>query len=348
VNKVNSNTEWGQLKEIILGTELNAQIPRIKNIDIHSVDYANYENVDSLPFGSYPKNVLEETKEDLEEFKCHLEKLGIKVFRPSPKNQNKVFSTPDWESDGYYNYCPRDSALIIDDQIIETPMPLRSRYFENLAYKKIFKNYFLNGSKWISAPKPELLTELYDRSDLSKPTLTNHEIAFDAANVIKCGKDLFYLVSNSGNELGAVWLQRLLGEKYKIHVLKNIYAYVHLDTTIMPLCPGTVLLNSSRVNDNNLPIFFKKWKKIYFNNPIETKFYENWAPASPWLGMNVLSIDENTVAVEQSQIPLIKQLEFNKFNVMPVRLRHARTLSGGIHCITLDTVRDDRYDDYSI
>jgi N-dimethylarginine dimethylaminohydrolase len=44
---------------------------------------------------------------------------------------------------------------------------------------------------------------------------------------------------------------------------------------------------------------------------------------------------------------LIKQLERNGFDIMPVVMRHCRTLSGGPHCATLDTVRDDEYGDYS-
>lgn len=347
MTKVNSYTEWGPLKEVILGSALHAQVPTVKNHDIHCIDYANYDSVAGLPGGQYPKNITEETIEDLNLFRSNLEKIGIKVLTPEPKDHSKMFGSPDWISDGYYNYCPRDSALIVGNQIIETPMPMRARYFENLAYKKIFKEYFRNGSGWISAPKPELLDELYDRTDLSTPTLTNFEPAFDAANVVKCGRDLFYLVSNSGNELGAQWLQQTLGEQYRVHKLTNIYAYVHLDTTIMPLRPGVVLLNPSRVNDDNLPEYFKSWTKIYSNEPVPTPYAEHWAPASPWLGMNVLSINEHTVAVEESQTKLIKQLESHGFDIMTVKLRHCRTFSGGIHCITLDTVREDSYDDFS-
>ena len=345
--KVNSNTEWGTLKEIILGRAENAQIPKTKKHDIHCVDYANYNTVSGLPSGKYPDQVIDETVEDLDLFQTQLESVGVKVHRPQVKNLDLLCSTPDWVSDGYYMYCPRDSVLVIGDTLIETPMPLRARYFETLGYKKIFKEYFEYGSRWISAPKPELSDELYDRSDLSKPTLTNFEIAFDAANVIKCGKDIFYLISNSGNRLGAQWLQSTLGEKYTVHVMDNIYAYVHVDTTILPLAPGKVLLNPSRVNDNNIPEYFKSWDKIWAVDPIPTAFIEHWAAASPWLSMNVLSISENLIAVEKTQTPLIRQLESNGFDVMPVQMRHARTLSGGPHCATLDTVRIDQYGDYS-
>lgn len=344
--KVNCNTEWGQLKEVILGRAEYAQVPKIKKHDIHCVDYANYNSVYNLPGGYYPNRIIEETAEDLEVFQKQLEQQGVKVLRPSVFDYAVEHGNPYWKSDGYYGYCPRDSTLIIGDTIIETPMPLRARYFETIALKPIFKNYFKNGSRWISAPKPELLDSLYDRTDLSRPTLTEFEPAFDAANVIRCGKDIFYLVSNSGNKIGAQWLQSTLGEKYTVHVMDNIYAYVHVDTTILPLAPGKVLLNPTRVNENNLPGYFKNWDKIYAEPMIPTEFVEHWAPASPWLGMNVLSISDKLVVVEEKQVNLIKQLESKGFDVMPVRLRHCRTLSGGPHCATLDTVRDDVYGDY--
>lgn len=346
MNKVNSNTEWGKLKEVILGRADRARVPKIKKHDIHCVDYANYQTVSNLPSGTYPSQVIEETIEDLDIFQKQLEDIGITVYRPNVKPLDLLCATPDWTSDGYYMYCPRDSVLVIGDTLIETPMPLRSRYFETLGYKKIFKEYFSQGSKWISAPKPELSDALYNRSDLSKPTLTDYEIAFDAANVIKCGKDVFYLVSNSGNKLGAKWLQSVLGEKYTVHTMDNIYAYVHVDTTIMPLAPGKVLLNPDRVNELNLPNYFKLWDKIWAAEPIPTDYVEDWAPASPWLSMNVLSLDEKTIAVEERQIPLIKQLESKGFDILTVKLRHCRTLSGGPHCITLDTVREDEYANY--
>jgi len=347
MNKINSHTEWGTLKEVILGRAEFAQIPKIKNHDIHCVDYANYDQVKDLPGGYYPQQVIDETAEDLDLFQTQLENIGVTVIRPEITDSSKIYSSPHWVTDGYYSYCPRDSVLIVGETMIETPMPLRARYFETFAFRKIFKEYMKAGSGWISAPKPELLDDLYDRTNLKVPTLTEFEPAFDAANIVKCGKDLFYLLSNSGNRFGAQWLQQTLGSAYRVHVIGGVYAFVHLDTTIMPLAPGVVLLNPNRVNDNNLPEYFKTWKKIWCTDPVETPFVEHWAPASPWLGMNVLSISEKLVAVESRQTVLMRQLESEGFDIMPVQLRHCRTLSGGPHCATLDTVREDHYDDYS-
>lgn len=343
----NSHTEWGTLREVIVGTVENAQIPEHKGTDIHCVDYADINQISDLPGGKYPSEVILQTQEDLNQFAIQLQDQGIVVHRPIPLANRSIFKTPDWKSDGYYSYCPRDGVLIVGNTMIETPMALRSRYFETFPLRHILNEYSKAGSPHISAPKPELLDELYDRSDLSKPTLTNKEPCFDAANVIRCGRDLFYLVSNSGNHRGAQWLQTVLGSDYKVHVMDDIYAYVHVDTSILPLAPGKVLLNPTRVNEHNLPDYFKSWDKIWAPEPVITPCLADWAPGSPWIGMNILSLSPTLVAVEERQKPLIDMLEKSGFDVMTVKLTHCRTLSGGPHCVTLDTVRSDEYGDYS-
>ena len=68
--------------------------------------------------------------------------------------------------------------------------------------------------------------------------------------------------------------------------------------------------------------------------------------SSPWVGMNVLSFDKETIIVDERQTSLIRLLEKNKFNIIPIRMRHIYTQGGGIHCATLDTVRDSQLEDY--
>ena len=61
--------------------------------------------------------------------------------------------------------------------------------------------------------------------------------------------------------------------------------------------------------------------------------------SSPWVGLNFLSVDQETVIVDERQKELIKLLESKKYTVVPIRMRHIYTQGGGIHCATLDTVR---------
>ena len=68
--------------------------------------------------------------------------------------------------------------------------------------------------------------------------------------------------------------------------------------------------------------------------------------SSPWVGMNFLSIDPQTVVVDKRQEKLIKKLESLKFTVVPIPMRHIYTQGGGIHCATLDTVRESHLESY--
>ena len=228
--------------------------------------------------------------------------------------------------------------FVVQDKVLATPMTLRHRQFEAENCKPLFDE-----NHWFEAPKPNLLDSIYQREDLSRPTLLDGEPVFDAANVIKAGYDILYLVSNTGNKDGAKWLENWLREnldtKYKVHIAENVYAYIHIDTTFVFLREGLVLLNPARVNDSNLPEFLKNWDKIWAPEPFPTQVMEDWCPASPWLGMNILSINPNLVMVEEHQTELMKELNKWGIDSMPVKMRHARTFSGGPHCISLDVNR---------
>lgn len=114
---------------------------------------------------------------------------------------------------------------------------------------------------------------------------------------------------------------------------------VHIDSTIVPLREGLVLLNGSRVDESTCPKVFDNWEKIYFNDAVAQEFHE-YPYASKWIGLNLLVVDNNTIIADVSQTHLIKVLEAHNFTVIPLELRHSRTLGGGFHCVTLDLVRD--------
>ena len=67
-----SKNEWDTLREVFVGNIENSNNP-IKGKDLHCINYANRDNIDDVREGYYPKQVIEETKEDLEELVSTLE-----------------------------------------------------------------------------------------------------------------------------------------------------------------------------------------------------------------------------------------------------------------------------------
>lgn len=339
--KIHTHNEWDPLREIIVGTATGAQIPTVKDESLHAVDYGALGDAEfaRIPTGPYPKRVIEETNEDLDRFAEDLGKLGIRVHRPAAADFTAIRSTADWSVDGYYAYCPRDTILTIGEQAIETPMALRHRQDEARLYRHLFAA--------VQAPRPRLLDSLYDRSTLGVPTLRNDEPVFDAANCLKMGRDVVFLISNTGNQAGAAWLQQHLGSGYRVHPVREVYAFVHVDSTIVPLRPGLVLFCPTRVRPDNVPEVFRKWDRIFAPEPDTVPCDPTLAPASKWIALNCLSLSPTLVAVEKTQTKLMRELERHGLDCMPVQLRHMRTMSGGPHCVTLDLVRDGTLEDYS-
>lgn len=345
MSKVRVHNEWDTLEEIIVGRATNAQIAS-PELGLFAIDYRDYGSVENIPSGRYSDRIIEETEEDLDVLVQTLQKLGVTVRRPDIADHSIKFRTPDWEVDGQYNYCPRDLMLTIGTWIVETPMVFRSRFFETLSYKSILIDYLRSGAKWISAPKPRLADDIYNLDDPNSFAIKDHEPVFDAANVLRMGRDLIYLVSDSGNRLGAQWLQTVLGDEYRVHTYDNLYSGVHFDSTFALIRPGLVVVNAERVGEQNLPELFKSWDVIYLENIFDIGYETNTVLSSKWVGMNLLMVNPNLAIVEQNQIPLITELERHGVDVIPLQIRHARTLGGGFHCVTLDVRRSGTLEDY--
>jgi N-dimethylarginine dimethylaminohydrolase len=344
---VNVHNEWDPLEEVIVGIADGARVPS-PDRGLFAVDYSEYVDDESdVPTGAYPERVIEEAREDLDAFAAALEAHGVVVRRPEPSDRARAFGTPSWTTDGYHDYCPRDVLLTVGSMVIEVPMVLRARYYETFAYRKLLLEYFQSGADWISAPKPQLPDESYDVATGVGPVLNDVEPVFDAANVLRVGRDILYLESCSGNMLGCQWLQRTLGSEYRVHPLRGVYTGTHLDSTITLVRPGLVVLNPERIRADQIPDVLRGWDVIWCPTPADTGWVGRYPRASIWQGMNFIMINPELAVVNELQVPLIRELERYGVDVLPLPTRHARTLSGGFHCVSLDVRRRGTLEDYA-
>lgn len=246
--------------------------------------------------------VLAEAHEDLERLQDVLEKHSVEVFRPTTVIEN-------------WAYSARDILFTYQDKIIQTPTPYASRRNESKLYRE------LDGTNIIQAPEPEKETDPI----------------FDAANICKFNDKLLYLESHTGNQAGAEWLQKVLD--VEVIVWKGVYSFAHIDSTIASLDSKTIMLNAKRVKPDCIPRFLQDKKIIWVDELVDRSFVK-FPYASSWIGMNVLSLDPETVIVDEIQSNLIQKLKKRKFKVIALPMRQSRTLGGGFHCVTCDLERE--------
>lgn len=300
---INSWNEWDTLEEIVVGIATYANWPSTDPVFANEASKTTWTET-PVPSGPVPQWIVDEANEDLNQLAKTLMQYGAIVRRPQPYN---------WiERQGMYNYCPRDRVIIAGDTIVDTAMMYPCRNQEIYALENI-----VSGQKMLRMPK-------------------NSGMILDAANICRLGDTWLFLESASGNLLAYEWLCQQF-PNIKIE-LCNFYSGVHIDSTVVPLREGLVLLNGSRVNESNCPAVFKNWTKIYVDDVVAQDFYQ-YPYASKWIGLNMLVLDPHTVIVDRHQASLIKLLEKYQFTVIPLELRHSRTLGGGFHCVTLDTRR---------
>lgn len=346
MSTISVHNEWDPLEEVIVGIADGARVP-IADPGLFAIDYADiYDTPEQIPSGPYDERVIGETTEDLEVFTDLLITAGITVRRPQPVDHAARFGALGWATDGEYNYCPRDVLLTVGETVIETPMVLRSRYFESLAYRDLLLEYFASGANWISAPKPRLADPTYRLRPGDGKILGELEPLFDAANVLRAGRDLLYLVSSSGNRLGGRWLQRVLGDEYTVHLLEGVYDGTHIDTTITLIRPGLMVLNPARIQLEQLPSPFRNWDVIWCPQVPDPHPESRTLRASTWMGMNLMMVNPTLAVVDPDQGSLIAELERRGVDVAPLALRHSRRLSGGFHCVSLDVRRTGTLEDY--
>jgi glycine amidinotransferase/scyllo-inosamine-4-phosphate amidinotransferase 1 len=303
---INSVNEWDPLEKIIVGSALHANWPMTDPVFAEEARNTLWKE-SPAPSGPVPQFIIDEANRELDILSETLVRYGAIVYRPKPMNFV--------EESGMYNYCPRDRILIAGDTLVDCNMMYPCRNQE-------IKNYY------------RLISEA--RNIFTMPR--DQGMTLDAANICRLGNTWLFLESASGNRAAYDWL---CSKFPTINIeLVNFYSGVHIDSTITPLREGLVLLNASRVNEDNCPKAFKEWEKIYVTEDqiVAQDFYQ-YPYASKWIAMNMLVLDPETVIIDAAQTQLITILKSKGISSIPLTLSHSRTLGGGFHCVTLDTRR---------
>ena len=348
-----SCNEWDPLEEVIVGVVEGATVPQWSaSIAATTPSHAAwfFQEHGGKPF---PEKMISRASRELDGLSDRLVRLGVNVRRPDVVDFTQTVTTPWWSSTGLYAAMPRDVLLVAGDIIIEAPMAWRTRYFESYAFRNLLTDYFKRGARWLAAPKPSMTDDFYDKGysrdapridGKKKFVITDCEIAFDAADFVRFGKDILAQKSNVTNALGIEWVRRHISPQFNVREVEFDDEHpMHIDTTIVPLAPGKLLVNPTCVT--SIPEIFESWEIL--RAPPPTKPYDSALYfSSDWLTMNILSLDERTVVIEEQEAPLIDALKEWGFDVVPVPFRNFYPFGGSIHCATADIRRSGSLKSY--
>lgn len=379
--QLNTFDDWSPLREIIVGSaqnytshdrELSFDVFFHENLFRSDWAYPRLHESTGIPSSergwAIKQRYVDELIEDVEKLAQTIGSLGVTVHRPMTLPADaKSIAGFGWQAPPIPALNIRDNTLVMGDEIVETPPAIRSRYLETRLLAPHFARYFEAGARWTTMPRPILTDASFDLSyardtetSLGGPTEpiedprpspydVEFEMLLDGAQCLRLGQDIVVNIANANHAAAVTWLERHWAGKFRIHRV-NRMSDNHIDSMILALRPGVFLARHSGIRDL-MPEPFRSWKYIVPPQPDAASFPQyddgDLVLTSPYIDLNVLSIDPERVLVNEACTGLIDTLEREGFTPVPVQHRHRRLFGGGFHCFTLDTVRDGGMQDYT-
>lgn len=346
VTKANAYNGWDPLKQVILGNVFEPEF---------------FEDIGDPKLRDLLQQILYETHEDLNNIKKTLEDLGVDVVQP-PRNTIAQFAATDNSKEFTSIAAAADGGQI---QGMPKPCLMPRDYYITLGNEICFGGYMYAESDAHYLFKPGVVDYWED-----KP------YEFWAPYITRVGNRLII------DQEACPDLSELILERYPIFEGANVVVGGHNDGTFNLPKPGLVVCTpyvDKNIFKNTLPGWDilqiedpnimhwgmneswaeeriitrgRWWHPEAKSNPEFVKFVDSWL--NEWVGfaeesifeVNMFSINEETILSLNYQREVHNKLK--QYNIEPIycRFRHRNFWDGGLHCLTLDTVREGGMQDY--
>lgn len=307
--------EWDKLEEVILGSPKMLTVPGYYPTVEFGFNYSKDNEKWMKKYGGTPLEISDKSFYDkLVSQSDNLEKVlkenGVIVHRFDPEMLSKEELEYMQNLEKGFNFLyPRDPVLVIGNRVIETSLKIPMRAREKFIIRKIFEP-FLETDKnvqYVAAPSVS-------------PSFKNDEIYLEGGDVLLNGKEIYVGFSGNATSVeGIKWLQRYLGNSYKVHQI-DIKNFQHLDCVMSLIRPGLgIIVKDAFIGD--LPDTLKKWDFI----EVSVKDANN-------LAANVFVLGKNKVIIDERYVYLKNELEKRGVTVTAVPFDALSQMGGGFRC----------------
>lgn len=342
----NVHAQWHPLKVIMVGKSF-------------APDY--YEPIRDSRVRDNLQIIAKQTEEDYANFIRVIEQYGAKVIRTDPGYRNievDISNNIDFQCVPLTPMNPRNSAMVIGNKILITEKGCAA--YENAIYQNIELQHIIN--PWSKHTNPDLGTWELD---------IYHQ--FHAPYVTRVGNRLFVDIKDYA------WLPDYFIKNLPNYDIVTVDIGGHNDGSFSPIVPGKLL---SVAGESHYARTFPGWEVMFIkgqwwqglsqwdklknknngkwfiadDNGIDVndrliEFIDTWL--NNWLGyveetvfdVNCLVLDRHHICFSSYHKEVWDFCKKNNIEPILTPFRHRYFWDGGLHCITLDIVRDgDMFD----
>jgi len=307
------------------------------------------------------QKILKETNEDLQEFKRVLEGLGVEVHQPEPLDRSILGNK---QQIPHVPLQPRDVFLTLGNKCYQQNTHQVYDYMKDIVHEDCLVDLF---------------NEVYGPGGAS---FEGHEL-ISGANSVKLGK---HIIMPADGEKGDVHPDRPMFDHIIDKWKQLGYEIIqtdevgHTDGIISFIKPGafmrvgkspqqekelldkwdrlelgeqgSVLLSNSKWMQEKSLVNGRWWIDGEQDNPQLHKFINDWC--DHWVGyvaetvfdINTLGVSEECILVSSYNKEVFDFMKKHKVEPIIVPLRHRYFWDGGLHCCSLDLVREGDREDY--
>ncbi|MFH9294458.1 amidinotransferase [Streptomyces sp. NPDC017520] len=176
---------------------------------------------------------------------------GVRVHRPRGLSEDEL----DVYDGGFrMQTFVRDPMIVIGDRVIEAALRLPARFKERFGLRPVIEEAEARGARCSVMPPPAPVPV----ADL--PTAV--EPFLEGGDVLPMGRDILVGTGRAASDAaGARWLERLLGDDYRVHQVPLSEGVIHLDDGLTTVREGLAVVCREQFTDG-LPAPVADWELI--------------------------------------------------------------------------------------
>lgn len=329
MSKINVYSEYGKLKEVIIGRPMEEGDLNFEwgpGMD-EEFSWMTKENLETLmsnsgkPWTNAFSERVKAATEQLEGFKKTLENEGIIVHQvPKLVNEDQKYINI-----GLEQVWPRDVWCTAGNTVVVSSLRMPWKRKQQFAMLPFYTDLMQKGEiKFLSTPQAS--TEILSANTKEAE---KHSVLMDGGDFFVHRNEIFLGQGHGSNALGAKFAESIFGGEFKVTPVKLTKDALHLDCTISLIRDGLGIICREWLDDE-LPESIRDW---------------TWIEATPeeaqMLGVNGFPIAPNRIIFDSYHERLIGEMRKHGVEVVDIPFDQVASWGGSLRCATQPVYRED-------
>ncbi|MFD4173557.1 MULTISPECIES: amidinotransferase [Streptomyces] len=322
----NVTHDWGVLKEAVVGRVIDFTFPAELAAGVPaSLGFLPERTRQNMPrwagklWSQADPEGYERCVEQVEGLAGFLTARGVGVHRPRALTDSELNLY-----DGGFSMQTfvRDPMIVIGDRVIEAALRLPARFKERFGVRPVIEEAEGRGARCSVMPPPAPVA-VADLPTARGPFL-------EGGDVLPMGRDILVGTGTAASDAaGAQWLERLLGDGYRVHQVPLSDRVIHLDDGLTTVREGLAVVCREQFTDG-LPAPVADWELI------DVSLHD----AVNLLAGNSLVLAPGEVLVDERLTDLAEALTARDVTVHTLPYDAVTPFAGGFRCSHHPLVRE--------